>query len=506
MAIQSYLVLGLLVLLGLLTNVIAVRYPASLNRTSFPEGFIFGTAAAAYQYEGAAKEDGKGPSIWDTYTHEHPDWIKDGNNADVAVDQYHLYKKDIRIMNKMNLDAYRFSISWSRVLPKGKLSGGVNREGIEYYNKLINRLLSRGIKPFVTIYHWDLPQALDDEYGGFLSPKIMDDFRDYAELLFKEFGDRVKHWITLNEPWSFSNGGYAEKSLAPGRCSTWQNLNCTGGDSGIEPYLVTHHELLSHAAAVEVYKKKYQATQKGVIGITLISHWFVPFSNAERDQRAAQRGLDFMLGWFMDPLTNGDYPHGMRSLVKDRLPKFTKEQSKQLNGSFDFIGLNYYTAKYAAYAPQPNGDRASYLTDASANLTTSRNGILIGPPAASNWLYVYPSGFRDLLLYVKKKYHNPLIYITENGYDEFNNSTLSLKEALADSIRIDYHDKHFVYLNRAIKEGVNVKGYFAWSLLDNFEWSSGFSVRFGLNFVDYKNGNKRYPKHSARWFKNFLKK
>nr|POE69591.1 cyanogenic beta-glucosidase [Quercus suber] len=262
MAIQSYLVLGLLVLLGLLTNVIAVRYPASLNRTSFPEGFIFGTAAAAYQYEGAAKEDGKGPSIWDTYTHEHPDWIKDGNNADVAVDQYHLYKKDIRIMNKMNLDAYRFSISWSRVLPKGKLSGGVNREGIEYYNKLINRLLSRGIKPFVTIYHWDLPQALDDEYGGFLSPKIMDDFRDYAELLFKEFGDRVKHWITLNEPWSFSNGGYAEKSLAPGRCSTWQNLNCTGGDSGIEPYLVTHHELLSHAAAVEVYKKKYQDAQR----------------------------------------------------------------------------------------------------------------------------------------------------------------------------------------------------------------------------------------------------
>ncbi|XP_030953584.1 beta-glucosidase 12-like isoform X2 [Quercus lobata] len=415
-------------------------------------------------------------------------------------------QKDIRIMNKMNLDAYRFSISWSRVLPKGKLSGSVNRKGIEYYNKLINRLLSRGIKPFVTIYHWDLPQALDDEYGGFLSPKIVDDFRDYAELLFKEFGDRVKHWITLNEPWSFSSGGYAEKSLAPGRCSTWQNLNCTGGDSGIEPYLVTHHELLSHAAAVEVYKKKYQATQKGVIGITLISHWFVPFSNAETDQRAAQRGLDFMLGWFMDPLTNGDYPQSMRSLVKDRLPKFTKEQSKQLNGSYDFIGLNYYTAKYAAYAPQPNGDRASYLTDASANLTTSRNGILIGPPAASNWLYVYPRGFRDLLLYIQKKYHNPLIYITENGYDEFNNATLSLKEALVDSIRIDYHDKHFVYLHRAIKEGVNVKGYFAWSLLDNFEWSSGFSVRFGLNFVDYKNGNKRYPKHSARWFKNFLKK
>uniref|UniRef100_A0A7N2KL33 Beta-glucosidase n=1 Tax=Quercus lobata TaxID=97700 RepID=A0A7N2KL33_QUELO len=414
MAFQGYPGLGLLVLLGLLTNVIAVSSShdiASFNRTSFPKGFIFGTASSSYQ-------------------------------------------KDVRIMKKMNLDAYRFSISWSRVLPKGKLSGGVNQEGIEYYNKLINRLLGKGIKPFVTMFHWDLPQALEDEYGGFLSPQIVDDFRDYAELLFKEFGDRVKHWITLNEPWSYSYGGYAAKALAPGRCSAWQNLNCTGGDSGTEPYLVSHHELLSHAAAVELYKKKYQAAQKGVIGITIVSHWFVPFSNAKRDQKAAERAVDFMLGWFLNPLINGDYPQSMRSLVKDRLPKFTKEQSKL---------------------------------------------------AASSWLFVYPRGFRDLLLYIKKKYHNPLIYITENGIDEFNNATLSLKEALVDPQRIDYYHKHLLYLHRAIKDGVNVKGYFAWSLLDNFEWSSGYTVRFGINFVDYKNGNKRYPKHSARWFKNFLK-
>ncbi|XP_030953515.1 beta-glucosidase 12-like isoform X1 [Quercus lobata] len=509
MAFQGYPGLGLLALLGLLTNVIAVSSShdiASFNRTSFPKGFIFGTASSSYQYEGAAKEDGRGPSIWDTYTHEHPDWIKDGSSGDVANDQYHYYRKDIRIMKKMNLDAYRFSISWSRVLPKGKLSGSVNQEGIKYYNKLINRLLGKGIKPFVTMFHWDLPQALEDDYGGFLSPQIVDDFRDYAELLFKEFGDRVKHWITLNEPWSYSYGGYAAKALAPGRCSAWQNLNCTGGDSGTEPYLVSHHELLSHSAAVELYKKKYQAAQKGVIGITIVSHWFLPFSNAKRDQKAAERAVDFMLGWFLNPLINGDYPQSMRSLIKDRLPKFTKEQSKLVKGSFDFIGLNYYTANYAAYAPLPNGDRASFSTDSSANLTTSRNGIPIGPPAASSWLFVYPRGFQDLLLYIKKKYHNPLIYITENGIDEFNNATLSLKEALVDPQRIDYYHKHLLYLHRAIKDGVNVKGYFAWSLLDNFEWSSGYTVRFGINFVDYKNGNKRYPKHSARWFKNFLKK
>ncbi|XP_030953635.1 beta-glucosidase 12-like [Quercus lobata] len=510
MASQGYPISGLLVLLGLLTNFITVsssHESASFNRTSFPKGFIFGTAAAAYQYEGAAKEDGRGPSIWDTYTHRYPERIKDGSSGDVANDQYHYYKKDVRIMKKMNLDAYRFSISWSQVLPKGKLSGGVNQEGIEYYNKLINRLLSKGIKPFVTMFHWDLPQALEDEYGGFLSPHIVDDFRDYAELLFKEFGDRVKHWITLNEPFSYSSGGYVGGSFAPGRCSAWLNLNCTGGNSGTEPYLVSHNELLAHAAAVEVYKKKYQAAQKGVIGITIVSHWFVPFSDAKKDQDAALRALDFMLGWFLDPLINGNYPHSMRSLVKDRLPKFTKEQSKLVKGSFDFLGINYYTANYAAYAPQITGDKASYTTDSSANLTTSRNGILIGAPAASSWLHVYPRGFRDLLLYIKSnKYHNPLIYITENGIDEFNNATLSLKEALVDNQRIEYYDKHLQYLLRAIKDGVNVKGYFAWSLLDNFEWASGYTVRFGINYVDYENGDKRYPKHSAHWFKKFLKK
>ena len=508
MAFRGYPDLGLLVFLALLTNVIAVSssHDTSFSRTSFPRGFIFGTASASYQYEGAAKEDGRGPSIWDTYTHEHPERITDRSTGDVANNQYHRYKKDVRIMKKMHLDAYRFSISWSRVLPKGKLSCGVNRKGINYYNKLINRLLRKGIQPFVTIFHWDLPQALEDEYGGFLSPHIVDDFRDYSELLFKEFGDRVKHWITLNEPWTFSNNGYAGGSLAPGRCSAWLNLNCTGGNSGTEPYLVTHNQLLAHAAAVEVYRKKYQATQKGAIGITLPSHWIKPLYHTKRDHGAALRSLDFMLGWCMDPLTNGYYPHSMRFLVEDRLPKFTKEQSRLVKGSFDFIGLNYYTTYYATYAPQPIGDRASYTTDSAANLTASRNGILIGPATASSWLYIYPKGIREILLYIKRKYHNPLIYITENGVSEFNNSTLSLKEALADQQRLEYHRDHLWYLLRAIKEGANVKGYFAWSLLDNFEWSSGYTIRFGMNFVDYKNGNRRYLKHSARWYKKFLKK
>lgn len=205
-------------------------------------------------------------------------------------------QEDIRILKEMGLDAYRFSISWSRILPNGKFSGGVNEEGIKYYNNLIDELLANGIKPFVTLLHFDVPQALEDEYGGFLSSRIVNDFYNYVDLCFGKFGDSVKHWVTLNEPWSFSYGGYAMGFLAPGRCSSWQQLSCTGGDSATEPYLVAHHQLLAHAAAVKLYRSKYERQQMGKIGITLISEWFEPYSSTKEDYEAALRGLDFMFG------------------------------------------------------------------------------------------------------------------------------------------------------------------------------------------------------------------
>ncbi|KAL9296523.1 hypothetical protein ACSQ67_022419 [Phaseolus vulgaris] len=477
-----------------------------LNRSSFPQGFVFGAASSAYQYEGAAREGGRGPSIWDTFTHKYPQKIKDGSNGDVADDSYHRYKEDIGIMKYMNLDAYRFSISWSRILPKGKLSAGVNQEGINYYNNLINKLMANGLQPYVTLFHWDVPQALEDEYGGFLNRHIVDDFRDYAEVCFKEFGDRVKHWITLNEPRSVSKNGYANGRFAPGRCSDWLKLNCTGGDSGTEPYLTSHYQLLAHAAAAKLYKTKYQASQKGLIGITLNSDWYVPVSKEKSDRDAARRGLDFMFGWFMEPLTKGEYPKSMRSMLGNRLPEFTREESWQLKGSFDFLGLNYYSSFYAAYAPHQHGVRPALQTDSLVNVTNQHDGRLLGPMAASNWLCIYPRGFRRLLLFIKKHYNNPVIYITENGYDEVNDPTLSLEESLRDTYRVDYLYWHLYYLQTAIKDGVNVKGYFVWSLLDNLEWDSGYSVRFGLVFVDFKDGLKRYPKFSAHWFKNFLSK
>ncbi|XAR63408.1 Beta-primeverosidase [Bertholletia excelsa] len=408
-------------------------------------------------------------------------------------------------MKYIGLDAFRLSISWPRILPNGKLSGGVNKEGVAFYNNLINDLLANGIKPFVTLFHWDLPQALEDEYGGFLSPHILKDFRDFAEVCFKEFGDRVKHWITLNEPYIFVYAGYDSGTKAPGRCSAWKANNCSAGNSATEPYVVGHHMLLSHAEVVKLYKQKYQASQKGEIGISQVTHWMLPYSDASSNKKAAQRALDFMYGWFMDPLFFGDYPRSMHSLVGKRLPKFKPEEAKMVKGSFDFIGLNYYTSNYAAAARYANTiNNVSSSTDSRAKLTTSRNGKPICPPTDVSDFFSCPRGIRDLLVYTKERYNNPTIYITETGIGDANNRTT--QEGVKDPRRIDFYHRHILAVKDAMKVGANVKGLFAWSFLDNFEWNSGYTTRFGLIYIDYKNGLKRYPKHSAFWYKKFLLK
>jgi beta-glucosidase len=470
---------------------------ASLNQSSFPTGFVFGTASSAYQYEGAAFEGGKGPSIWDTFTHMYPDRIADHSNGDVATDSYHRYKEDIGMMKDIGFKAYRFSISWSRILPSGK--GGVNKEGITYYKNLINELLSNGLQPYITLFHWDLPQALEDEYGGFLSPKIVQDFAYYAELCFSEFGDRVKHWITLNEPYIYSIQGYANGQFPPARCSKWISPNCTIGDSSTEPYIVAHHQILAHATAVKIYREKYRISQKGQIGISLNAPWFVPLSQSKSDKEAAFQAIAFMYDWFMEPLYSGKYPAVMVNNVAKRLPKFSRSEYLIVKGSFDFIGLNYYTAYYAANVPCQQRN-LSILTDSCTTYTPIRNGVPIGPKAASDWLYIYPQGIQDILEYTKEKFNDPIIYITENGVDEINNGTKSLD----DKLRIFYIGQHLLYVQRAVRNGVKVKGYFAWSFLDNFEWTNGYSVRFGMIYVDFKNGLKRYHKRSALWFKTFL--
>ncbi|GMH04444.1 hypothetical protein Nepgr_006283 [Nepenthes gracilis] len=422
----------------------------SIVRSNFSKDFIFGAGSASYQYEGAAFEDGKGSSIWDTFTHQHPEKISNGSNGDIADDFYHRYKEDIKLMKEIGLEFFRFSISWPRILPRGRINAGVNVLGVKFYNNLINDLLAHGIKPFVTIYHWDLPQALEDEYGGFLSPKIVEDYRDYADLCFKLFGDRVKHWTTLNEPNLSTWNGYGYGTFAPGRCSNYIG-NCTTGNSATEPYIVGHNLLLCHATAVNLYKQKYQAIQKGIIGIALATTWVLPINETSASHLAASRAIDFSIGWFVDPITNGDYPESMRAIVGNRIPKFTKEESHLLRNSFDFLGLNYYTSYYAVDSKVSNNNvNLSYTTDDHATLTAdNNNGVPIGIPTQVSWLYMYPKGIRDLVLYFKQKYNNPTVLITENGMGD--SSSQPIETALNDTWRIEYHEQHLSYLKQSIE-------------------------------------------------------
>ncbi|XP_038986809.1 furostanol glycoside 26-O-beta-glucosidase-like [Phoenix dactylifera] len=451
--------------------------------------------------EGAWNEGGKGPSIWDTFTHNNKDKIQNKSTGDIATDSYHRFKEDVKIMKDIGMDSYRFSISWSRILPKGKLKDGVNPEGIKYYNDLINELIKNGIKPFVTLFHWDVPQALEDAYQGFLSIEIVNDFKDFANICFEKFGDRVKYWITLNEPWSFSSLGYSLGEQAPGRSS----LGSSEGDSMKEPYIVAHHLILSHATAARLYKNQFQAEQQGEVGITLVSMWFEPYSKLYQDKEAANRAIEFMLGWYMDPLVYGDYPFNMRALVGERLPFFTSEQSEMIKESYDFIGINYYTSRYAkSVSISQNYSPTISINDSYAEqFETKDDGVPIGQ-LDGTWIYVYPHGIKNLLLYTKRRYKDPKIYITENGTCELDNSILTLKQARDDPHRINYLSIHLAQIREAIQEGVLVKGYFAWSLTDNFEWDKGYTQRFGLTYIDYDDDLKRYPKKSAEWFTRFL--
>lgn len=479
-----------------------------IDRLHFPANFYFGTATAAYQVEGAYNRSGKGPSIWDTFSHEHPERITDGSNGDVAVDFYDKYKEDIeRMSSELGMNAIRFSISWPRVIPSGRVREGVNEEGIAFYNNVIDYAIANGLEPFVTIFHWDLPQALEDKYGGFLSHRIVADYKDFAELCFQRFGDRVKHWITFNEPYEFSMGGWESGSSAPGRCSSWVDRACQAGDSSTEPYIIAHNLLLAHAEAVNLFKTKYQATTKGKIGITLDVTWSIPLSDSHEDIEAAHRNLDFTFGWFLDPIVYGHYPITMRTLVPKRLPEFTWDQKHMLKNSYDFIGINSYTSTYASanFTPDSNPNHIRVSTDKRVTLSQYKNGKPIGDQASPSWLYVYPEGILDILKYTKDTYRNPIIYITENGIGDPQN--LTLQEAAKDTWRINYHGRHLVNIRRAICDHkVRVEGYFVWTFTDNLEWSSGYTIRMGLYGIDRSTKElTRIPKWSVKTFHDFLK-
>ncbi|XP_022888452.1 beta-glucosidase-like [Olea europaea var. sylvestris] len=494
--------------------------PPKIHRSDFPKDFIFGSATSAYQVEGAWNEDGKGESNWDRFTSDNPEKIQDQGNGRLAINHYHQWKEDVALIKKVGFDSYRFSIAWTRILPGGRLSAGVNREGVNYYNSLINLLVAEGITPCATIFHWDVPQCLEEEYGGFLSPQIVEDFSDFAEICFWEFGDRVKLWITLNEPWSFAVSGYALGIFAPGRgptqdenvtiavhrhrCNVQDTNICGEGNPGTEPYIVAHHLILAHAVAVDIYRKIFQKLQGGKIGVTNVTAWYEPFNNTTADKEAASRAVDFALGWFVAPVVTGDYPPVMRRLLRDRLPKFTQEQVTLVKGSYDFLGINYYTTHYATNAPKAPGAKPSYNNDHEVQTSTARNGMPIGEQAGSSWLYIVPEGLYKLLVHLKERYNNPNIYITENGVDELNNRT-TVAQARFDDMRVRSHHDHLLQIKKALDHGVRVKAYYLWSMFDNFEWADGYTVRFGIIHVDFENNQlKRFPKSSALWWMEFL--
>jgi beta-galactosidase len=451
---------------------------------SFPPGFVWGVATSAFQIEGAARVDGKGPSIWDAFC-SIPGRIEGGHLPDVAADHYAHYREDVAQMARLGFKAYRFSISWPRVLPQG--SGAVNEAGIRFYSDLIDELLAAGIEPWVTLYHWDLPLALQLGYDGWLNPRMADYYLEYADLCFRHFGDRVKNWITFNEPWVIGILGHGQGVFAPGRVSNR------------EPYLVGHHLLLAHARAAELYRSRY-GYQQGRIGITNNCDWREPLSNAPEDREAAERALQFFLGWFADPIWLGDYPDVMKKRLGDRLPAFTMDEKSLLKDSADFFGLNHYTAMYAAQACGPVQQGSVF---GNGGLSEDQDVQLSVSPdwkqTTLGWA-VTPWGCGKLLHWIAGRYGNPPVYITENGatyHDRLHDGRV------VDAERMAFFQSYLSECRKAIAGGVNLKGYFAWCLLDTFEWTWGYNQKFGLLHVDFET-RKRTPKASALWFKKAI--
>ncbi len=433
----------------------------------FPSGFLWGAATSAYQIEGATDSDGRGESIWDTFASSAGN-IKGDATGEVACDHYRRWRDDVALMKSLNLRAYRFSISWSRILPEGR--GVVNTRGLDFYSALVDGLLEAGITPFVTLYHFDLPQTLEDE-GGWLRRGIADDFTAYAEVVANRLGDRVKHWITLNEPWVFCWLGYGTGVHAPGRRD----------DTPAQPLLAAHHALLAHGTAVRALRAAVPDAQ---IGISNILTHVDPVTNRAVDLEAAARYDGFYNRWFLDPLFRGHYPHDMTELWEEHMPDIDPADMAQIAVPLDFLGIGYYTR--AVVADNPGAPyHAAQVVQTQGAATTSMG-----------W-EISPQGLYDVLKRVHHEYAPHALYVIENGaaFDD----TLSEDGNVHDDARIAFLREHIGEAKHALNDGVPLNGYFAWSLLDNFEWTEGFTQRFGLTYVDYTT-QRRIAKDSARWY------
>ncbi|KAI1094373.1 glycoside hydrolase family 1 protein [Rostrohypoxylon terebratum] len=468
---------------------------------SLPSDFLWGFATAAYQVEGATEKDGRGPTIWDTFC-KIPGKIADGTDGSVACDSYNRTAEDIALLKRLGSKCYRFSLSWARIIPLGGRNDPINQAGIDHYVKFVDDLLEAGIVPFITLLHWDVPDELDKRYGGLLNRQEFPlDFEHYARVVFKAI-PKCKNWITFNEPWCSSILGYSTGFFAPGHTS--DRAKSPVGDSSREPWIVGHNLLLAHGRAVKVYREEFKPADKGQIGITLNGDFTYPWDPEDpRDVEAANRKIEFSISWFADPIYLGKYPDSMRKQLGDRLPEFTPEEIALVHGSNDFYGMNHYTADYVKH-----GDGNPPPEDFLGDLTTtafSKSGECIGPETQSFWLRPNPQGFRGLLNWLSKRYGYPPIYVTENGTSIKGENDLQEPEILEDVFRYEYFRDYVDAMAKAVSEdGCNVRGYMAWSLMDNFEWAEGYETRFGVTYVNYADGQQRKEKYSARKMKEIF--
>jgi beta-glucosidase len=440
------------------------------NAVRFPDSFLWGAATSAYQIEGSPLADGAGPSIWQRFTHS-PGLTANGDTGDVACDHYRRYRDDIALMRELGLNAYRFSISWSRILPAG--TGHVNERGLDFYRRLVDGLLEAGIAPNATLYHWDLPAALDDR-GGWLNPDIAGWFADYARVMFRALGDRVPMWSTLNEPWVVTDGGYLHGTLAPGH----RNL--------YEAPIATHNLMRAHGAAVQAYR----AEAKRAIGLVVNLEPKYAASEREEDVIATRRADAYMNRQYLDAVCLGSYPDEMREIFGDAWPDWPAADMAAIRQPLDFIGINYYTRNVTEHwSPQlPLRSRGSKQPHATYTET--------------GWEVHAPSLTR-ILLWVKERYGSIPLYITENGA-AFYDPPRTIDGCIDDPLRVHYYREHLKAAAEAIRQGVDLRGYYAWSLLDNFEWSLGFSKRFGIVHVDYET-QQRTVKASGRYYGDVIR-
>ncbi len=436
---------------------------------AFPDGFLWGAATAAHQIEGSPLADGAGPSIWTRFAHT-PGLTHNGDTGDVACDHYRRWKDDVRLMRELGLTAYRFSVSWSRVLPEG--TGRVNPAGLDFYSRLVDALLEAGIEPLLTLYHWDLPAALDDR-GGWLNRDCAGWFAEYATVMAKALDGRVRKWVTLNEPWVITDGGYLHGALAPGHRNKY------------EAPIASHNLMRAHGAAVQAYR----AVGRHEIGLVVNIEPKYPASDAPEDQAATRRAHAYMNEQYLHPALLGHYPPELREIFGDAWPDWPAADFALIRQPLDFLGINYYTRNVT----RADGSwplKAGAVKQPSATYTET------------GW-EVFPQGLTDTLLWVRRTYGDIPLYVTENGAAFFD-PPVAEGGRVRDPLRIDYLRRHLRAVHEAIRAGCDIRGYMVWSLLDNLEWSLGYSKRFGIVHVNYAT-QQRTVKDSGRWYANVVR-